>query len=183
MQAPGFWDSGGDASMLQKRRALERRQKTLDRLRSDAEELTAWRELVDEGEADSDLTEFLGRLDRELVQLDLQLKLAGPDDDKNALVAIHPGAGGTESQDWAEMLLRMYLRWAEQSDFTSELLDRLEGEEAGIKSATFAVRGEFAYGYPAARWRSRPARPSADTCAAASRPSPGSRCRPHPGEW
>ena len=62
-------------------------------------------------------------------------------------MAIHPGAGGTESQDWAEMLLRMYLRWAEQDGFASELLDRLEGEEAGIKSATFAVRGEFAYGY------------------------------------
>ena len=93
------------------------------------------------------LPKFLDRLDRELSQLDLQLKLSGPDDDKPALVAIHPGAGGTESQDWAEMLLRMYLRWAEREGFESELLDRLEGDEAGIKSATFAVRGEYAYGY------------------------------------
>ena len=147
MEAPGFWDSGGDATVLQKRRGLERRQATLNQLRADADELEVWKELVAEGEADEDLPKFLGRLDRELGLLDLQLKLSGPDDDKNALVAIHPGAGGTESQDWAEMLLRMYLRWAEQDGYASELLDRLEGEEAGIKSATFAVRGEFAYGY------------------------------------
>ena len=147
MQAPGFWDGGGDAAVLQKRRALERRQSTLNQLRADADELEVWQELVAEGEADDDLPAFLARLDRELGQLDLQLKLSGPDDEKNALVAIHPGAGGTESQDWAEMLLRMYLRWAEQDGFSTELLDRLEGEEAGIKSATFAVRGDFAYGY------------------------------------
>ena len=147
MQAPGFWDAGGDSTVLQKRRALERRQETLNRLRADADELEVWQELLAEGESSDDLPEFLARLDRELEQLDLQLKLSGPDDDKNALVAIHPGAGGTESQDWAEMLLRMYLRWAERDGFSSELLDRLEGEEAGIKSATFAVRGEFAYGY------------------------------------
>jgi peptide chain release factor 2 len=86
-------------------------------------------------------------VDRELSRLDLELKLSGPDDDKNAIVAIHPGAGGTESQDWAEMLLRMYLRWSEQSGYEVELLDRLEGDEAGIKSVTFAVRGDYAYGY------------------------------------
>ncbi len=148
MEAPGFWDTGtGNARVLQKRRGLERRQATLNQLRADADELAVWKELVAEGEADEELPKFLGRLDRQLGQLDLQLKLSGPDDDKAALVAIHPGAGGTESQDWAEMLLRMYLRWAEQGGFASELLDRLEGEEAGIKSATFAVRGEFAYGY------------------------------------
>ncbi len=83
----------------------------------------------------------------ELDQLELELKLSGPDDDKNAIVAIHPGAGGTESQDWAEMLLRMYLRWAEAHGYEVEMLDRQEGEEAGIKSATFAVRGAYAYGY------------------------------------
>ena len=147
MEAPGFWDSGGDATLLQKRRGLERRQETLNQLVSDAGELEVWKELVAEGEADEDLPAFLGRLDRQLGQLDLQLKLSGVDDDKDALVAIHPGAGGTESQDWAEMLLRMYLRWAEQDGFDTELLDRLEGDEAGIKSATFAVRGDFAFGY------------------------------------
>ncbi len=148
MQAPDFWSGGGsNSAVLQKRRALERRLKTLKRLRADADELATWQELLEEGETDAELGRFVERLDRELDELDLQLKLSGPDDDKNALVAIHPGAGGTESQDWAEMLLRMYLRWAEQRGYEAELLDRLEGEEAGIKSATFAVRGELAYGY------------------------------------
>jgi len=116
-------------------------------LRADADELAAWQELVAEGETDDEVEQFLKRLAAELRQLELQLKLSGEDDDKNALLAIHPGAGGTESQDWAEMLLRMYLRWAEKNGFEAELLDRLEGEEAGIKSATFAVRGDYAYGY------------------------------------
>ncbi len=148
MGVPGFWDDpAASAPHLQKRRGLERRLQTLKRLRADADELAAWRDLLAEGEADDEAETFIERLDRELHQLDLQLKLSGEDDEKNALVAIHPGAGGTESQDWAEMLLRMYLRWAEQSGYEQELLDRLEGEEAGIKSATFAVRGPYAYGY------------------------------------
>jgi peptide chain release factor 2 len=148
MEAPGFWDDhAGSAPLLQRRRQIERRLATLNRLRADADELAAWRELVEEGEADAEVEEFVERLEKELHQLELQLKLSGADDDKNALVAIHPGAGGTESQDWAEMLLRMYLRWAEQQGYQAELLDRLEGEEAGIKSAAFAVRGDYAYGY------------------------------------
>jgi peptide chain release factor 2 len=148
MQRPDFWDDpAGAAPVLQKRRALERRQKTLNQLRADASELEAWSELVAEGEADADLDRFLERLDRELGKLELSVKLSGADDDKNALVVIHPGAGGTESQDWAEMLLRMYLRWAEREGYAVELLDRLDGEEAGIKSATLQVAGDFAYGY------------------------------------
>jgi peptide chain release factor 2 len=148
MQAPGFWDSPGkNAPILQKRRDVERRLETLNRLRADAEELDTWRELLAEGEADPEFDRFLARLEGELSSLELTLKLSGPDDDKNAILAIHPGAGGTESQDWAEMLLRMYLRWAEAHGHEVELLDRLDGEEAGIKSATLAVRGSYAYGY------------------------------------
>jgi len=148
MEAPGFWDDhAGSAPLLKRRRGLEKRLATLNRLRADADELAAWQELVAEGETDDEVEQFLKRLAAELRQLELQLKLSGEDDDKNALLAIHPGAGGTESQDWAEMLLRMYLRWAEKNGFEAELLDRLEGEEAGIKSATFAVRGDYAYGY------------------------------------
>jgi peptide chain release factor 2 len=148
MEAPGFWDNpAANAAILRQRRALERRLETLDKLRADAGELAAWKELLAEGEADADLELFLGRLAGDLDRLELELKLAGPDDDKSAIVAIHPGAGGTESQDWAEMLLRMYLRWAERDGYEVEILDRQEGEEAGIKSATFAVRGPYAYGY------------------------------------
>ncbi|HVT18170.1 MAG TPA: peptide chain release factor 2 [Thermoanaerobaculia bacterium] len=148
MEAPGFWDNpAANAAILRQRRALERRLETLDKLRADAGELAAWKELLAEGESDADLELFLGRLEGDLDRLELELKLAGPDDDKSAIVAIHPGAGGTESQDWAEMLLRMYLRWAERDGYEVEILDRQEGEEAGIKSATFAVRGPYAYGY------------------------------------
>ncbi|HEV7517535.1 MAG TPA: peptide chain release factor 2 [Thermoanaerobaculia bacterium] len=143
-----FWDNPAkSAPVLQERRGLERRLETLKRLQSDAEELTAWRELLAEGEADADVEAFLSRLTADLDRLELELKLSGPDDDKNAILAIHPGAGGTESQDWAEMLLRMYLRWAERHGYEVELLERQDGEEAGIKSATFAVRGPYAYGY------------------------------------
>jgi peptide chain release factor 2 len=148
MEAPGFWDKPAQsAPVLQKRRQLERRRDVLKRLRADADELVAWGELLAEGEADDELEKFASRLATDLDRLELQLKLAGPDDEKNALVAIHPGAGGTDSQDWAEMLLRMYVRWAEERGFQPELLDRQEGEEAGIKSVTFALRGAYVYGY------------------------------------
>ena len=81
-----------------------------------------------------------------LEALELRSLMRGSDDGRDALLTIHPGAGGTESQDWAEMLLRMYLRWAERHGFRVEVLDLLEGEEAGIKSAEVEIRGEYAYG-------------------------------------
>jgi peptide chain release factor 2 len=148
MQEPGFWDDPArNASLMQQRRGLERRLETLNRLRADADELATWRELLDEGEIDEEMARFLDRLKADLDRLELELKLSGPDDDKDAILVIHPGAGGTESQDWAEMLLRMYLRWGEQHGFQVELMERQDGEEAGIKSATVGVRGENAYGY------------------------------------
>jgi peptide chain release factor 2 len=148
MQEAGFWDNPGkNSTILQKRRDLERRLETLTRLRADSEELATWRQLLDEGLEDPEFDAFIGRLSGELDKLELTLKLSDPDDDKNAIVAIHPGAGGTESQDWAEMLSRMVLRWAEAHDYAVEIIDRLDGEEAGIKSITFAVRGAYAYGY------------------------------------
>lgn len=82
-----------------------------------------------------------------LADLEFKLLLSGPYDRKNAVVSCHAGTGGTEAQDWADMLLRMYVRWAERNGFKWEMLDRTEGEEAGIKSATVMIKGEFAYGY------------------------------------
>jgi peptide chain release factor 2 len=82
-----------------------------------------------------------------LDRVELQTMLQEPDDVRDAILTIHPGAGGTESQDWAEMLLRMYVRWAERKGFDVTVLDRMEGEEAGIKSVTIEIRGEYAYGY------------------------------------
>src|SRR5437773_11241069 len=82
-----------------------------------------------------------------LESFSIKIVLSGPQDKKNAIVSIHPGAGGTESQDWAQILMRMYLRWAERAGFKAEVVDLLAGEEAGIKSATIEFTGEYAYGY------------------------------------
>jgi peptide chain release factor 2 len=89
----------------------------------------------------------LARLREELEAFEIKVILSGPQDAKNAILSIHPGAGGTESQDWAQMLMRMYLRWAERVGVKAEVVDLLPGEEAGIKSATITMTGEYAYGY------------------------------------
>ena len=150
MEEPSFWDSPEKTKpILRQRSALEKQTKILEQFRADAEELAAWRELLAESddEEDAEMTAFLSRLSRDLDRLDLQLKMSGDDDERNALLTLHPGAGGTESQDWAEMLLRMYLRWAEQHGYKVKLMDRQEGEEAGIKNATILIEGSYAYGY------------------------------------
>jgi peptide chain release factor 2 len=104
-----------------------------------------------EAEDDASLAEELGREAEELASrlddLEFDLSFSGPYDHRSAILAIHAGAGGTESQDWAEMLLRMYLRWAERNGYRTDLLDVTPGEEAGIKSATLEVSGPHAYGY------------------------------------
>ncbi len=89
----------------------------------------------------------LNDVEKKLRDLEFQLQLAGPYDSRNAILAVHAGAGGTDSQDWAEMLFRMYLRWAERRGFSTEVLDVAEGEEAGIKSATIEINGPYAFGY------------------------------------
>lgn len=103
-------------------------------------------ELGDEGLRDELETEVAG-IEQEIGQREFDAMLSGPYDRGNALLAIHAGAGGTDSQDWAAMLERMYLRWAENRGFAVEILDTTEGEEAGIKSATIAINGHYVYGY------------------------------------
>jgi peptide chain release factor 2 len=111
-------------------------------------DIGAYFDLAGEGEnVTADLQRELDSL-RELVdRVETETLLSGENDARNAIVTIHPGAGGTESQDWAEMLLRMYLRWAERRGFQTEMYDYQPGEEAGLKSATFSVNGEYAFGY------------------------------------
>ena len=112
-----------------------------------SDDIHAYFELAREGEnVEADLRRDIDSL-RELVdRLESESLLSGENDALNAIVTIHPGAGGTESQDWADMLLRMYLRWAERQGFQTVLYDYQAGEEAGLKSATFAVNGEYAFG-------------------------------------
>lgn len=95
----------------------------------------------------AEITTEAARLDEGIAALELRTMLRGQDDGRDALLTIHPGAGGTESQDWAEMLMRMYVRWAERQGFQIRVLDLVEGEEAGIKSATIEINGEYAYGF------------------------------------
>ena len=110
--------------------------------------------LIEWGEAgesvDAELGPALDALEQEVQAGEIKMMLGGEHDRKNAIITIHPGAGGTESQDWAEMLLRMYMRWTERRGFKRELMDYQPGEEAGLKSATLLISGEYAYGLLAA---------------------------------
>lgn len=94
-----------------------------------------------------ELAESYSKIEKEVDQLEFTTRLSGPNDTKNAILTIHPGAGGTESQDWADMLFRMYNRWCETHDYEINLIDYSPGDEAGLKSATMEVKGEFAFGY------------------------------------
>lgn len=121
-----------------------------DRLSGDADSLEQLIAMALEEEDESFTEEILtelARVEKEYEDQNIRALLSGEFDKLNAIVSIHPGAGGTEAQDWAEMLYRMYNRWAEKSGFKVKLIDYLDGDEAGIKSATFLVQGEFAYGY------------------------------------
>jgi peptide chain release factor 2 len=110
-------------------------------------DIAAYFDLAREGESvDSDLRHEIDALAKLVDRLETETLLSGPNDALNAIMTIHPGAGGTESQDWADMLLRMYLRWAERQGFNTVVYDYQPGEEAGVKSVTFAVNGEYAFG-------------------------------------
>ncbi len=143
------WDDPDRAAELNRERAeavaRRDRAKRLLGLLDDARTLL---ELDREGETvDEEFAEALEDLDRAIADVEVSMMLSGDDDHRNAILSIHPGAGGVDAQDWAEMLLRMYLRWAERQGYRTELVDRLEGEGAGIKSATVRVIGPDAYGW------------------------------------
>ena len=147
---PAFWGKPEDSQkqLLKRRSQLDEALQMAEQYKSSLGDLAALMELQDEGEdVTSDLQQELSSLEKSLSETELQTLLSGPHDRNDSIVTIHPGAGGTESQDWAEMLLRMYLRWAERRGYRTEVTDYQVGEEAGIKSVTFLVEGEFSYGY------------------------------------
>lgn len=147
--APDFWDDNQKAQSILKeisghKRWIEQIEKQEKEL-SDLDELA---ELVnDNSEEASEIERSLKSLVTDVEKLELTTLLSGPDDERNAILTIHPGAGGTESQDWASMLFRMYSRWCETHGYKTELLDYQPGETAGLKSATMEVVGEYAFGY------------------------------------
>ncbi len=146
--APDFWNQPEKSQkVMQARKRLEEAIANDERVRAMTEDLDTLFELAREGEQVlPDIERDLKTYGELLERLETAMLLSGENDARSAIMTIHPGAGGTESQDWAEMLLRMYLRWAEREKFNTEVTDRLEGEGAGIKSVTFEVNGENAYG-------------------------------------
>ncbi|RDE36472.1 peptide chain release factor 2 [Parageobacillus thermoglucosidasius] len=151
MAAPDFWDDQKAAqTVINEANALKDLVGEFQSLEERFENLEVTYELIKE-EPDEDLQQELvteaKRLTKDFSEFELQLLLNEPYDKNNAILELHPGAGGTESQDWASMLLRMYTRWAEKKGFKVETLDYLPGEEAGIKSVTLLIKGHNAYGY------------------------------------
>jgi peptide chain release factor 2 len=152
MGAEGFWDDSERAAKVSAEHArASRRLQTFRELESDVEDLDALVELAAEDETmEGELEEHLAAAQRRLAELEEQRLFSGPYDAGDALVTVNAGAGGTDAQDWAEMVLRMETRWAQSRGFEVELLELSPGEEAGVKAATFRASGENAYGLFAA---------------------------------
>lgn len=149
---PDFWNDQEQAQkLLQRRSRLEQKIDRQELFESQIADAAVLLEFAEEDEESlRELTKLLKQLEHDVTQAETAMLLSGDNDQLNAICTIHPGAGGTESQDWAEMLLRMYLKWGEQRGFKTEILDYQPGEEAGLKSVTFRVEGEYGYGLLAA---------------------------------
>ncbi len=149
--ADGFWDNLDKAQKVQQRlKRLQDKVETQNKRKGQWDDLMTLCELGNEMEDESlvpELEEGFAALEAEMEQARLETLLTGEYDSCNVILTIHPGAGGTEAQDWAQMLYRMYTRWAERHGFTYEIMDYQDGDEAGIKSATIMIEGENAYGY------------------------------------
>ena len=151
MSQPGFWDDNQQAKKTAKR--LDHVKKRLEFINNieeklgDTEVFLEMAQQEDDDGAREEVKTNLTNLEIRIEKMELEVRLNGQYDDKNAILSIHPGAGGTESQDWAEMLLRMYERWLEKNGFEVETLDFLPGDEAGIKRVTLLIKGDYCYGY------------------------------------
>lgn len=151
MADPSFWDNQEEAQkVIAENNALKAMTETYRDLEEKLDNMDVSYELVKEEsdeELKAELVDDVKAVERELQKFELQLLLSEPHDANNAILELHPGAGGTESQDWASMLLRMYTRWAEAQGFQVETLDYLPGDEAGVKSVTLLIKGHNAFGY------------------------------------
>lgn len=148
IQSPLLWNDPKSASLLLKeQKGVENSLSQAKALKSKLADAETLLELSKEGEdVGNDIIEIIKAIEAELESMEVQVYLSDPLDSSNAILSIHPGAGGTESQDWANMLLRMYLRYSEREGFKTEIMDYQNGDTAGIKSATVLIRGSFAYG-------------------------------------
>src|SRR5690606_12349702 len=144
---PGFWDDSDAAQRTMRR--LARLKESSARWLSAQQRINDAIELaeLDDDSIEDELRAETDALEAEVERLSFLAKLSGKYDAEDAYLAIHAGAGGTDAQDWAQMLLRMYLRWAERRGFKVEVVDQMPGDEAGVKSVTLAIQGDYAYGY------------------------------------
>ncbi|MEJ6950255.1 peptide chain release factor 2 [Natronospora cellulosivora (SeqCode)] len=152
MSKPDFWNKQEEAQRVSKKlKKIKDRIQAIRSLNEGLEEAELLAELADEegqnSQLWSDYQEEINNIENKIEKMEFKLKLSGKYDNNNAILSIHPGAGGTESQDWAEMLLRMYTRWAESNDYQITVLDFLAGDEAGVKSVTLLIEGDYVYGY------------------------------------
>ncbi len=148
-QDPSLWDNPGHAeTVLRERSQVDAQLGGYRQLQTAIDDLAVYFEMAESGDedAEAEFHQAIDEVESRLERMQVEYMLSGPYDRNNAIVTIRPGAGGTESQDWAEMLLRMYLRWCERREFKTKVLELAPGEGAGIKSTTFGVEGEFAYG-------------------------------------
>jgi peptide chain release factor 2 len=151
MLEPHFWE-GGEATqkILKERTSLLESLSPWEQKKKDVEEMQLLLQLIEEQKDEEEAQELLGRIEKSeqaIDRMEFRRMLGGEHDERNAIVSINAGAGGTEAQDWVEMLLRMYLRWAENKGYRTEIIDILSGDEAGLKNVTFTVNGQYAYGY------------------------------------
>lgn len=148
---PAFWSKVDEArQVVQEIRQLKTwigPEADISRRLGDARAMVELLEAEPDAELSEELRADVEKLGQAVETFELQTMLQGPDDGRDAILTIHPGAGGTESQDWAEMLMRMYVRWAERRGFEVTILDRVDGEEAGIKSVSIEIKGQYAYGF------------------------------------
>ncbi len=151
MLEPHFWEGGETAQkILKERTSLLEGLSPWKQEKKDLEEMEILLQLIEEQKDEEEAQELLDRIKKSeeaIDQMEFRRMLGGEHDERNAIVSINAGAGGTEAQDWVEMLLRMYLRWAEDKGYQTEIIDILSGDEAGLKNVTFTVNGRYAYGY------------------------------------
>lgn len=150
-QAPGFWDDAQNAQKVMRETAGLKdwvdAWRNAEQSAGDVQALIELAEEVDDQSMEAEIIAEVERSAKAVDELELRKILSGPDDNRNAILTINAGAGGTEAQDWAEMLMRMYTRWAEKHDFEVYLAEEQEGDTAGIKSCTLEIRGRYAFGY------------------------------------
>lgn len=148
---PNFWDNPAlSTQIITKLKRLENEVETYKKLEQELDNINEMTILLinePDEQLELEVVKSTKKLEKEINELEVKTLLSGKYDQNNAILTLHPGAGGTESQDWVQMLYRMYSKWASNNNYTVKELDYLEGDEAGIKSVTFLISGEYAYGY------------------------------------